>query len=237
MVNVKINGIDISVQEGTTILEAARQAGIKIPTLCYLEKISDIGACRVCVVEIEGVDRCVTACNNVVEEGMVIYTNSKKARLARRTNVQLILSMHDFKCASCVRNTNCALQDLASELNIREVPYRELLEKEEWDKNFPLIRDAEKCIKCMRCVQMCDKVQQLHVWDVHNTGGHTTVGVRGNNKINDINCALCGQCITHCPVGALRARDDVERVYEALEDPDVITVVQMAPAVRTAWTF
>ncbi|MDD6442532.1 MAG: [FeFe] hydrogenase, group A [bacterium] len=235
MVNVKINGIDISVQEGTTILEAARQAGIKIPTLCYLENVSDIGACRVCVVEVEGIDRCVTACNNVVEEGMVIYTNSKKARLARRTNVQLILSQHDFKCASCVRNTNCALQDLASELNIREVPFKELLEKEEWDKNFPLIRDSEKCIKCMRCVQTCDKVQQLHVWDVHNTGGHTTVGVRGNQKISDVNCSLCGQCITHCPVGALRARDDVERVYEALEDPDMITVVQMAPAVRTAW--
>ena len=226
MVNVKINGIDISVQEGTTILEAARQAGIKIPTLCYLENVSDIGACRVCVVEVEGIDRCVTACNNVVEEGMVIYTNSKKARLARRTNVQLILSQHDFKCASCVRNTNCALQDLASELNIREVPFKELLEKEEWDKNFPLIRDSEKCIKCMRCVQTCDKVQQLHVWDVHNTGGHTTVGVRGNQKISDVNCSLCGQCITHCPVGALRARDDVERVYEALEDPDMITVVQ-----------
>ena len=235
MVNVKINGIDISVQEGTTILEAARQAGIKIPTLCYLEKVSDIGACRVCVVEVEGIDRCVTACNNVVEDGMVIYTNSKKARLARRTNVQLILSQHEFKCASCVRSTNCALQDLASELNIREVPYRETLEKQEWDKKFPLIRDAEKCIKCMRCVQTCDKVQQLHVWDVHNTGGHTTVGVRGNQKISDINCSLCGQCITHCPVGALSARDDVERVFEALEDPDLITVVQMAPAVRTAW--
>lgn len=235
MVNVKINGIDLAVQEGTTILEAAKQAGIKIPTLCYLKDVNEIGACRVCVVEVEGIDRCVTACNTKVQEGMVVYTNSKKARLARKTNVQLILSQHEFKCASCVRSGNCELQQVANDLNIIDVPFHEEPEKKEWDQNFPLIRDTEKCIKCMRCVQVCDHIQQLHVWDVHNTGSRTTVGVRGNQKINDVNCSLCGQCITRCPVGALRARDDVDRVFEALEDPDTITVVQIAPAIRAAW--
>lgn len=235
MVNVKINGIELSVQEGTTILEAAKQVGIKIPTLCYLKDINEIGACRVCVVEVEGIDRCVTACNTKVQEGMVVYTNSKKARLARKTNVQLILSQHEFKCASCVRSGNCELQTIANDLNITDVPFHEEPEKKEWDQNFPLIRDTEKCIKCMRCVQVCDHIQQLHVWDVHNTGSRTTVGVRGNQKISDVNCSLCGQCITHCPVGALRARDDVDRVFDAIEDPDTITVVQIAPAIRAAW--
>lgn len=235
MVNLKINNIELSVAEGTTILEAAKQAGINIPTLCYLKEINEIGACRVCVVEVEGVERCVPACNTKVQEGMVVHTNSKKARLARKTNVQLILSQHEFKCASCVRSGNCTLQTVANDLNITEVPFKEEPEKKEWDQNFPLIRDAEKCIKCMRCVQVCDHIQQLHVWDVHNTGSRTTVGVRGNQKISDVNCSLCGQCITNCPVGALRARDDVDRVFEALEDPDTITVVQMAPAIRAAW--
>ncbi len=235
MVNLNINNIALSVQEGTTILEAAKQAGINIPTLCYLKDINEIGACRVCVVEVEGVERCVPACNTKVQEGMVVHTNSKKARLARKTNVQLILSQHEFKCASCVRSGNCTLQTVANDLNITEIPFKEEPEKREWDQNFPLIRDAEKCIKCMRCVQVCDHVQQLHVWDVHNTGSRTTVGVRGNQKISDVNCSLCGQCVTNCPVGALRARDDVDRVFEALEDPDTITVVQMAPAIRAAW--
>ena len=235
MVNLKINNIELSVAEGTTILEAAKQAGINIPTLCYLKEINEIGACRVCVVEVEGVERCVPACNTKVQEGMVVHTNSKKARLARKTNVQLILSQHEFKCASCVRSGNCTLQTVANDLNIIEVPFKEEPEKKEWDQNFPLIRDAEKCIKCMRCVQVCDHVQQLHIWDVQNTGSRTTVGVRGNQKINDVNCSLCGQCVTNCPVGALHARDDVDRVFEALEDPDTITVVQMAPAIRAAW--
>ena len=235
MVNLTINGKAVSVKEGTTILEAAKTIGETIPTLCYLKEVNAIGACRVCVVEVEGTDRCVTACNNFVEEGMVVYTNSRKVRTTRKTNVKLILSQHDYKCGTCIRSGNCALQSIANELNISEMPYDSILEKDNWDKTFPLIRDAQKCIKCMRCVQVCDKVQGLGVWDVEGTGYHTTVNVSGHNSIREADCALCGQCITHCPVGALRERSDTNEVWKAIEDPDKIVVAQVAPAVRAAW--
>lgn len=235
MVNATINGIAISVEDGTTILEAARKVGVEIPTLCYLKEVNEIGACRVCVVEVEGQDRCVTACNNVVQEGMVIRTNTRKVRTTRKTNVKFILSQHDYECASCVRSGNCTLQSLANELNISEMPYDSILEKNKWDKTFPLIRENNKCIKCMRCVQICDNVQGMHIWDVVNTGSRTTVNVAKNRLIQETNCTLCGQCVVNCPVGALRERDDVGRVLDAVEDENIITVVQIAPAVRTAW--
>ena len=235
MVNLVINGTNVSVEEGTTILEAARTAGHEIPTLCYLKEINEIGACRVCVVEVEGVDRCVTACNTTVREGMVVYTHSRKVRTTRKTNVKLILSQHDYRCASCIRSGNCTLQTVANELNISDMPYDIGPEKSRIDKSFPLIRESDKCIKCMRCVQICDKVQSLNVWDVVNTGARTTVDVSDGRKIGESQCALCGQCVTHCPVGALRERDDVGRALDAVENPDIITVVQVAPAVRTAW--
>ena len=235
MVNLTINGTKVSVKEGTTILDAAKSIGETIPTLCYLKEINEIGACRVCVVEVEGTERCVTACNNFVEEGMVVYTNSRKVRTTRKTNVKLILSQHDYKCGTCVRSGNCTLQSLANELNISEMPYDSILEKDNWDMTFPLIRNAQKCIKCMRCVQICDNIQEMHIWDVVNTGSRTTVNVRGNQNIRETACTLCGQCVVNCPVGALRERDDVGMVLDAVEDEEVITVVQVAPAVRTAW--
>ena len=235
MVNLTINCTKVSVKEGTTILDAAKSIGETIPTLCYLKEINEIGACRVCVVEVEGTERCVTACNNFVEEGMVVYTNSRKVRTTRKTNVKLILSQHDYKCGTCVRSGNCTLQSLANELNISEMPYDSILEKDNWDMTFPLIRNAQKCIKCMRCVQICDNIQEMHIWDVVNTGSRTTVNVRGNQNIRETACTLCGQCVVNCPVGALRERDDVGMVLDAVEDDEVITVVQVAPAVRTAW--
>ena len=235
MVNLTINGKSVSVKEGTTILEAAKTIGETIPTLCYLKEVNAIGACRVCVVEVEGTDRCVTACNNFVEEGMVVYTNSRKVRTTRKTNVKLILSQHDYKCGTCIRSGNCALQSIANELNISEMPYDSILEKDNWDKTFPLIRDAQKCIKCMRCVQVCDNIQGMHIWDVVNTGSRTTVNVRANRNIAETACTLCGQCVSNCPVGALTERDDVGIVLDAIENEDIITVVQIAPAVRTAW--
>lgn len=235
MVNLTIDNRKIQAAEGTTIMEAALQAGIPVPHLCYLKDINEIGACRVCLVEMEGKEKLIPSCNNAVEEGMVLYTNSPKVRSARRTNVELILSQHDCHCATCVRSGNCSLQKLANDLGITEIPFKEQLPKEEWDCSFPLIRDASKCIKCMRCIQICDKVQGLNVWDVMNTGAKTTVGVRGRVEMKNADCALCGQCITHCPVGALRERDDVEKVFDALADPEKITVVQVAPAVRAAW--
>ena len=235
MVNLTINGTKVSVKEGTTILDAAKSIGETIPTLCYLKEINEIGACRVCVVEVEGTERCVTACNNFVEEGMVVYTNSRKVRTTRKTNVKLILSQHDCKCGTCVRSGNCTLQSLANELNISEMPYDSILEKDNCDMTFPLIRNAQKCRKCMRCVQICDNIQEMHIWDVVNTGSRTTVNVRGNQNIRETACTLCGQCVVNCPVGALRERDDVGMVLDAVEDDEVITVVQVAPAVRTAW--
>ena len=235
MVNATINGIDITVEDGTTILAAARKVGVDVPTLCYLKEVNEIGACRVCVVEVEGQDRCVTACNNVVQEGMVIKTNTRKVRTTRKTNVKLILSQHDYECASCVRSGNCTLQSLANELNISEMPYDSILEKNKWDKNFPLLRANDKCIKCMRCVQICDNIQGMHVWDVVNTGSRTSVNIAKNKTIQETKCTLCGQCVVNCPVGALRERDDVGYVLDAVENEDIITVVQIAPAVRTAW--
>ena len=145
------------------------------------------------------------------------------------------MSQHDCRCAICTRSGNCTLQKLANDLNIIEIPYRERLEKLPWDKNFPLIRDSAKCVKCMRCIQVCDKVQSMKIWDLIGTGARTTVEVSGNRKISEADCALCGQCITHCPVAALRERDDTERVWEAIADDQKIVVAQIAPAVRTAW--
>lgn len=235
MVNLKIDNQKISVPEGTTIMEAAKQIEISIPRLCFLKGINEIAACRVCVVEVEGMEKVITSCNNVAKEGMVIYTNSPKVRRARQRNVQLLLSQHDCKCAVCVRSGNCSLQKLANDLNIIDLPFKERYEKDDWDQKFPLIRDARKCVKCMRCVQICDKVQSLNIWDVVSTGSRTTVGVQENKKINDVNCALCGQCITHCPVGALRERDDTEKVWDAIADSKKVVVAQVAPAVRAAW--
>ena len=235
MVNLTIDGKKISVEENTTIMEAAASNGIPIPKLCYLKGINEIAACRVCVVELEGKEKLITSCNNVVKEGMVIYTNSPKVRRHRRTTVELILSQHDCECVTCSRSGNCSLQTVANDLNIFDIPFKMQLEKQPWDKHFPLIRDSSKCIKCMRCVQVCDKIQGLGIWDVEGTGSRTTINVAGHRSIDEADCALCGQCITHCPVGALRERDDTKKVWKAIEDKDKIVVAQVAPAVRTAW--
>ena len=235
MVNLTIDGKQISVQENTTIMEAAAQNGIHIPKLCYLKDINEIAACRVCVVELEGKEKLITSCNNPAEDGMVIHTNSPKVRKHRKTTVELILSQHDCRCVTCARSGNCSLQKTANDLNILQIPYKQTLEHQKWNQSFPLIRDSAKCIKCMRCVQICEKVQGLGVWDVEGTGSRTTVNVSRLRSIEEADCALCGQCITHCPVGALRERDDTETVWDAIADPDKIVAVQVAPAVRAAW--
>ena len=235
MVHCTIDGVAVSVPRKTTILNAARSVGINIPTLCYLKDINEIAACRVCLVEIEGIQKLVAACNNDVWDGMVVYTNSTRVRNARRTNVELILSQHNCDCPYCIRSGNCELQHLANDLGLSHLDYHKDLPSVRWNQKFPLIRDASKCIKCMRCVQVCEKVQTVGVWDVSNTGSRTTVDVSHGRTIETSDCVLCGQCITHCPVSALRARDDTQRVFSALNNKDIITVVQIAPAVRVAW--
>ena len=214
MVSITINGAAVSVPEGTTIMEAAKTAGFPIPSLCYWKGLNEIGACRVCVVEVEGVDRLVTACDEPVHDGMVVRTNSPRVRAARRTNLRLILSQH---------------------ANLLYIPYPINIRKGIWDRSTPLIRQESKCIKCMRCIQVCDKIQGLNIWDVAGTGSRVTVNVSRNRKITDADCAFCGQCVTHCPTAALRERDDTENVLDILADPALTTVVQVAPAVRVAW--
>ena len=235
MVKLIIDGKAVEAAEGTTVLAAARSVGINIPTLCYFEDLNDIGACRVCVCEVKGSDKLVAACNTVVSDGMEIYTNSPRVRSARRVNVELILSTHNCDCVTCVRSGNCALQTLANDLNIRTVHYESKTAKEGWDPALPLQRDASKCISCMRCVNVCDKLQGLSVWEVNGSGAHTKVTVRDGLGISEAGCAFCGQCITHCPVGALTARDDTDVVFDAIEDTETVTVMQIAPAVRSAW--
>ena len=236
MVNATVNGTPIALPEGSKVIEAVFASGNYVPTLCGLEGISDIGACRVCVVEIEGVERLVPACNTPLEDGMVIHTDTPRVLETRRVNVSLLLSQHDVQCATCVRNSNCVLQDLAQELNILDVPYEKDPTFTPWDESFPLIRDSSKCVRCLRCVQVCHKVQGCDVWDIKNRATRLDVGVRDGLPIEQAGCTLCGQCITHCPTGALRARDDIDAVLEALADPDVVCAVQVAPAVRTSWS-
>ncbi len=235
MVNLKIDDIELSVEEGTTIMEAAKKLGIYIPHLCFLKGINEISACKVCVVEIQGKDKLVTACSTPVSEGMVVFTNSAKARSVRKSNVELILSQHDCLCATCVRSGNCPLQTLAGHLGIYDLPFERQVTEQAWDEEFPLIRDSKKCIKCMRCLQICSKVQGCDIWDVQNTGAYTNISTVDNMPISQAKCTLCGQCITHCPTGALKERNDLPAIYDILADPDKVTVVQIAPAVRTAW--
>ncbi len=235
MVSLTIDNLPVSVPEGTTILNAAKTVGVVLPTLCYMKDINDIGACRICVAEIEGRQKLVTTCNTPVSEGMVVMTNSPRARTARRVNVQFILSQHDCNCPTCIRSTNCSLQKITNDLGIISQPYSKEVPDKDWNMSFPLIKDDSKCIKCMRCIQVCNKVQSIGIWGIDNTGSRTTVGVTYDRDITESDCVLCGQCITHCPTGALSERDDTMKAFRALANPDLVTVVQIAPAVRVAW--
>ncbi len=235
MVTLKIDNQTVTVPEGTTILDAAKSLHINIPTLCYLKDINEIAACRLCVVEIEGHTRLVPSCDNVVSEGMVIYTNSPRVREARRVNLRLLLSQHDTKCTKCTRSGNCKLQQLTTDYNLLGEHYVKDLKKTPDDYSNPIVRITNRCVRCMRCVQICDKVQGMNIWDLIGTGSRTDVGVRNFRTLGESDCTYCGQCVTHCPVGALQERDDTGRVWDALADPKKVTIVQVAPAVRAAW--
>ena len=173
-------------EEGTTILNAANDIGSGIPHLCFLKDINEIAACRICVVEVEGTERLLPACNNEVLDGMVIHTNSPRVRQARRTNLRLILSQHDSNCTTCIRNGNCSLQKLSGYLNTHYQPYKVQPERTKVDLEVPVVREASKCIKCMRCVQVCDKIQGMKIWDVSGTGSRTTVDVSYNRLLKDV---------------------------------------------------
>ena len=234
-VTLTVDGREVTVPAGTSILDACRAAGADVPTLCYLRELNEIGSCRICVVEVEGAPRLVAACNNVAGEGMRILTNSPRVRLARRENMMLLLSQHNSSCTTCTRSGNCTLQSVAVDLGVIDFPYPKIIDPCSWPMDFPLIRDNGKCIRCMRCIQECEKVQASSIWGLTSRATHTRVDVAGGLDIRDVDCTLCGQCITHCPTGALRERDDVMRVYDALADPTVTTIVQIAPSVRTSW--
>lgn len=235
MVTLVIDNKTVSVPEGTSILDAARKASIDIPTLCYLKDLNEIGACRLCMVELEGQDTLVAACDTMVSEGMVIHTKSQKVRMTRRVNLQLLLSQHDVNCVKCTRSGNCKLQKLANDYNLLSAPYQKNLRPSTVDYSAPILRFDNRCVKCMRCVQVCDKMQGVHIWDLVGTGSRTAVGPVKSDNLSTSLCTYCGQCVTHCPVGALEERDDTDRVYRMLSDSKLTTIVQVAPAVRTAW--
>ncbi len=234
-VTFKINGQEITVPEGTTVLEAARMNNIDIPTLCYLKDINEIGACRMCLVEIAGARALQAACVYPVAPGIEVLTNTPKVRKARRVNLELILSNHNRECTTCVRSENCELQKLAKELGVTNIPF-EGEKSGQWidDLSPSIVRDETKCILCKRCVAVCHKVQSVGVLGTVGRGFNSKVQPVFGKSIGEVGCINCGQCIINCPVGALKEKSDTEKVWDALADPEKIVMVQSAPAVRAA---
>ena len=233
-VNIKINGRDITVPAGSTILEAARMAGIQIPTLCYLKEINEIGACRICVVEVKGARSLVAACVFPVNEGMEVFTNTPKVIESRKTTLKLLLSNHRKECLSCVRSGSCELQKLCHDYGIEdENAFEGVKSRYDIDASAShMYRDNEKCILCRRCVAVCDKNQSVGVIGANARGFDTHIGCAFELPLGEVGCISCGQCITVCPTGALSERDDTQKVMDALNDPDKHVIVQTAPAVR-----
>ena len=234
MVNVTIDGVSVQVPSNYTVLEAAKQAGIKIPTLCYLKDVNEVGACRVCLVEVEKARALAAACVMPVSEGMVVHTNSKKVRDTRKATLEMILSDHNRDCLSCIRNKNCELQTLAEEYGIRKVTFEGVKSPSVYDdKSFSIVRDGSKCVKCGRCVSACKK-QGIGVLSFLNRGFSTSVGPAYDISMADAPCIYCGQCIVACPVGALHEKEETDKVWAAIQDPSKHVVMQVAPAVRAA---
>lgn len=233
MVNIKINNMPLSVPKGISILEAARMAGIEIPTLCYLKKINEIGACRICMVEVKGARSLVTACVYPVNEGMEIFTNTERVRKSRKMTLELILSTHDRKCLSCVRSGTCELQQLCKEFGVDDEgrfdganPVREYD-----DSAIHMIRDNGKCILCRRCVAAC-QAQHISVIGANARGFDTHIGSAFERPLDSVACVSCGQCIVNCPTGAIYEKDDTAKVLEAINDPEKFVVVHTAPSIR-----
>ena len=232
-VNIKINGRDYEVPAESTVLEAARYAGVDIPTLCYMKDINEIGACRLCLVEVKGARGLVTACVYPVNEGMEVVTDSPAIRKARKTNLELVLSNHDRKCLSCIRSTSCELQKLCQEYGVDEEHFKG--EKNEYPldtSSVAIVRDNNKCILCRRCVAACKNMQQIGVIGANDRGFDTHIGCAFEVELAETSCINCGQCIVACPVGALYERDDTDKVFEAIADPTKHVAICAAPSVR-----
>ena len=236
MVNIKINGNDYSVPYGTTVLEAARMANIDIPTLCYLKDINEIGACRICLVEVKGARGPVTACVYPIErDGTEILTNTPKIRQMRKMNLELLLSNHNKHCLSCIRSTSCELQKLCLDYGVEDTSYAgDMTDTHKDESSVAIVRDNSKCILCRRCVAACGKIQGLGIIGANNRGFDTEIGCVFEKKLSDTSCVNCGQCVVACPVGALHEVDDTDKVLAALADETKHVVVQTAPSVRSA---
>ena len=235
-VTIKINGVEVSAPAGSTILEAARYAGIEIPTLCYLKDINEIGACRMCVVEVKGARSLVAACVYPINPGMEVFTNTPAVQESRKKTLQLMLSNHERKCLSCVRSNNCELQTLCKELGVDDETYYDGYKPHyELDTSAAhMVRDNNKCILCRRCTAVCSKVQGIGVIGANERGFKTFIGSPFEMGLGETSCVSCGQCIAVCPVGAIYEKDNTQQVLDAINDPDKFVAVQVAPAVRAA---
>ncbi len=233
MIHLVIDDVNVEVEEGTTILSAARKANIDIPTLCFLKDINENGDCRMCVVEVEGRRGLATSCIQKVEEGMIVHTHSKDVVEVRKMVLDLTLSNHHRDCLTCIRSGNCELQALAIKYNVQNVKYDGEKTKNVVDDKSPsIVRDFKKCILCRRCVSTCKKVQEIGAIDCTGRGFDSCISTAGDISLNDSNCVFCGQCIEACPTGALHEKDDTEKLWEKLYDKDIIKIAQTAPAVR-----
>ena len=233
MINIKINGVPFSVEKGISALEACRRAGINIPTLCYLKEVNEIGACRICLVEVKGARGMVAACVYPVDWEMEIFTNTAKVRRLRKANLELILSNHDRRCLSCVRSTTCELQKLSVEYGVEENKFEGELLETTVDAKGCIVRDNSKCILCRRCTSICTKSQEVGVIGANNRGFYTEIGSFFDQSLEDTACIKCGQCVAVCPTAALTERDQVDEVLAAIADPNKHVAVCMAPSIRT----
>lgn len=235
MISLTIDGVKVEVEEGSTILQASKKANIKIPTLCFLKEINEIGACRMCLVEVEGMRGLVASCVYPASDGMVVYTNTKRVRDSRKCTLELLLSDHEQNCLSCARNLNCELQALAKEYDCDSYKYAGEKSKAKVDDSSPcFIRDNKKCIKCKRCVAVCSARQSVDVIGTNKRGFNSYIGCAYEGKLGESNCVNCGQCVINCPTGALREKSQKQEVLNVLSEKTKRTIVAMAPSVRVA---